>query len=243
MELEELLTDKWIYFRFELGLIRPTEKTHEEFMFYCEELNQKILDYAVGQMFMADSHEVKVGWFKKAIVFKGSINKSITAKTYYTDDGDYSIVLRFNEMTEKLTKEIGTGSFKRFKPDDEPREYNFSPHQFIKSTAIIHSIEFALITMFGAKQFDEFEEGGRMILQFHYDESNNPMITETDGIGFCSYPFEKRFKLHLEYPKIENELFGNWKFNDWVKWILSKKGKSEYDREYCINIEKILNKY
>jgi len=260
-EKETILDEKWLYFRYEIDLVKPENQTEEEFLVYCNfELMPKILNVTSLQMLGADTQEVKEGWFKKSYVFKGSLNKSITLRRNVYNDNNYSIVISFNEMTKEvnyktnamfMTFDEDSNTFiedyspgaPRLKDENEPREYNFSPIQFIKGLRIFHSIEFGLITRFGDSRLDIFKKEERMLINLHYNENNIPIITETDGLGYFTYPFEKRVKLYLEQTKVEEELFNSWKFKDFVEWILTKKNVDEYSGNFCLKIEKILNKY
>jgi|GEM_PF-6409078 len=239
----DILNEKWIYYRFEIPLIRPKEMNHTDFLDYCDDLGQEILRVACGQMFGVDLKEVRDGWFKKHYEYKNSINKNITVQTFYDEDDHYRISLRFNERTEEDNKKRTPVFATRTKGDNDYREYRFSPIQSLNALQIFHAIEFALIVYFKLEQFDFFVKEGKGLVQFWIDDEGNPMITEMDGIGFLSYPFEKRLQLYKEHPDVEIKSFGNYGFENFVKWILSKKDVSEWDGYFCIEIEKILQKY
>ena len=228
-----ILSEKWINFTFFLPFPKPENQSNEEFLDFLEKLKLEVLSVATGGMMSSDSYVEKKGWFKKELVFKGSVNKTITARTLIKNN-EYAILLSFNEYNEQL------GNGLRYKKDDDPREYNFSPSQYLKFINIGLSIEFGLIAHYGFKQLDVFVEEGRTLIMFLYDENNKPLIRETDGIGNFTYPFEKRVELYQKHPEVEKELFPNWNLKEFVNWIYTKKDKSPYDKQFCEDIQKIM---
>lgn len=236
-----ILNEKWIFHGYKFDLKKPGSSSHEEFLHFCEKnMQPDVLDAVMAQMFESDSVVVKkflLSGLPKEMIYIASMQKNPTARVVYDEDYNYSLLIRFVDMTEKSIKKAielgGTGTIK--KEPDEEREYNFSPIQMLKAIPIMPNVELGLIRFFNARQHE-------FCNSFHYDEDNKPIVQGTDGIVYNIYPIEKRAELFSKYPKFDKKLFGLF-FKDFVSRLLSKKDDSNHMKKYCLEVENILDKY
>lgn len=231
MTLEELekspiMTEKWMEHYFKLPLHKPENKSHEEFWRYLDELEQEVLSVVLGQMAGADSIELD----DKTLIYKGSLKKNATITSFHESGDLYYMLLRFVDKKEGDDDEKGLRI--RYKSPSDKREYKFSPIDSLLSINILPNIEFGLMAYF------KFEQGQSMTY-LGFDDNQKPIVTDSDGVQYFAYPFEKRVQLYQEHPEIERKLFGM-PFKEFIDWILEKRGDNDHMKKYCSEIEKIL---
>lgn len=236
-----ILNEKWIFYGYRLGLKKPENLSHEDFLLFCKQNMQPDVIKIVTQiMIESDSVVTKkylLSGIPKEEVYLASIRKNPTSQVVWDEDYNYHLLVRFVDMAEKsIKKAIEFGGFGTIEKDPcEEREYNFSPIQMFEASRIIPNVETGLNSLFGIKSQE-------ITNSFHFNEDNKPIVQESDGVGYMIYPIEKRAELFSKYPKVDKTLFG-WVFKDFVSWILSKSNENSHMKKYCSEVENILYKY
>ena len=71
-------------------------------------------------------------------------------------------------------------------------------------------------------------------------EDGKPVVQQTNGLQYYSYPVKKRGELFKKYPAIEKKLFEGLSFTEWIDWLMKKKNNNNHMKKYCKAVEKIL---
>lgn len=230
---KSILNEKWIENYFKFDLITPEDITINDFNRYYEtELREKILNSVVGQMFGVDSNKSFLG---KKLYYKNSLKKNptITCDCINEKEGVFELLIRF--VDKKPDEDINQVITYKEKEINDDRSYKFSPNESMIAGNIIRNVEFGLVSLLGLEQHE-------LMTDHTFDENDNPIVTEFDGIQYFSFPFEKRIQLYLEDPNLEKKLFGL-ELKKYLKWVLDKEGKNEHMSKYCNKIKKLRDKY
>jgi len=227
LEKSSFMTEKWMEHYFKLPLYKPENKSHEQFLDYLEESEPEILSIVLGQMVSSDSIELD----DKTLIYKSRLKKNATIISFHGSGDEYYILVRF---VDKQDDDDEKEPHIRYKSPNDKREYKFSPIDSLLSINILPNIEFGLVAYFKFKQHQPMTYLG-------FDDNQKPIVTESDGVQYFAYPFEKRVQLYQEHPEIDRQLF-DVVFKEFIDWILEKKEDDDHMKKYCSEVEKILKK-
>jgi hypothetical protein len=219
--------EKWIYHYFRIGVEKKKDVSKKEFEEHLSKVTKEILT-VIPNIMLNLGHE-KEG---KKIVYKGSFKKNVNVK-YEKINGDYYYMfIRFRDKGKEEKKGF---YIKWDRTEGEEDEYKFSIEEFSKATELMRWVQEYLIQRFKI-------EPTRLLDHFSLNKEKKPIVTHNNGIQYTTYLLEKRIQSYLENKNLDKEAFGS-NLRKYIKWIMNKREENDHMREYCEELDKLIEKY
>ncbi len=153
--------------------------------------------------------------------------------SYYINKNKLNVILRPKDVTPGLS--MGAVHFSKG-TKKENKGYGYSPIDFITDSLLLCEAERVFDQRLDIREISDIAV-----------ENNKPFITATFNCLTIKYPVEKRFKLLLESPEIEERCFKPIDFADdlvsMIKYYKRLKNKDKLTKNWLSLVDKLVSKY